>query len=39
MLCDLYEIVKMMEGKGDLSVGNKIEFTSYRIVYLTMLNK
>ena len=39
MLCDLYEIVKLTEGKSDLQVGNKIEFTSYRIVYLTMLNK
>ena len=39
MLCDLYEIVKLTEGKGDLEMGNKIEFMSYRIVYLTMLNK
>jgi len=39
MLCDLYEIVKVAEGKSDLQVGKKIEFTSYRVVYLTMLNK
>jgi hypothetical protein len=38
MLFDLYEIVKSAEGKNDLELGNRVEFTSYRIVYLTMIN-
>jgi len=39
MLCDLYEMVAHAEGKSPAKVGNKIEFDSYRIVYLTMLGK
>ncbi|CAD8118925.1 unnamed protein product [Paramecium sonneborni] len=39
MLCDLYEMISISEGKDVNFIGNKVEFDSYRIVYLTMLNK
>lgn len=39
MLYDLYEMISISEGKDVNLIGNKIEFDSYRIVYLTMLNK
>lgn len=39
MLCDLYEMISISEGKNVNQIGKKIEFDSYRIVYLTMLNK
>ncbi|CAK61107.1 unnamed protein product (macronuclear) [Paramecium tetraurelia] len=39
MLCDLYDMISISEGKDANFIGNKVEFDSYRIVYLTMLNK
>ncbi|CAD8205671.1 unnamed protein product [Paramecium pentaurelia] len=39
MLCDLYDMISISEGKDANLIGNKVEFDSYRIVYLTMLNK
>lgn len=32
-------MISISEGKDVNLIGNKIEFDSYRIVYLTMLNK
>ncbi|CAD8212000.1 unnamed protein product [Paramecium octaurelia] len=39
MLVDLYEMISISEGKDVNLIGNKVEFDSYRIFYLTMLNK
>ncbi|KAM3143438.1 hypothetical protein pb186bvf_004499 [Paramecium bursaria] len=39
MLCELYEMISISESKNPNQIGNKVEFDSYRIVYLTMLNK
>ncbi|CAD8127328.1 unnamed protein product [Paramecium sonneborni] len=39
MLGDLYDMISISEGKDVNLIGNKVEFDSYRIFYLTMLNK